>query len=225
MLERHEPDGGAGAAARAEASRGSALSGSRGTTLPPAHVHIGHVARGIEQTPAGRGLLATATLEAGIALLHANFAAGDLSDLEAMRRHGGHVLHALAGEGDAGPGTGYGLLRALAAVATHAGLAAQASGASSSAVTHAGHIEQIVRAVTLRAERAVDVAERLGVAPSIREASPLVAELRLLAYQIAEGGDENGDGDLALDGEAGLQQLEAHVYALLDAEGLPRVIR
>lgn len=222
MLERHEPRG--GVAARAEAPGGAASSGPRGTT-PAAQVHIRHVATGIEQTPAGRGLLATATLEAGVALLHANFAAGDLSDLAAMQLHADHALHALAGEAGPGPGTGYGLLRALAAVATHAGLAAQASGASSAAVTHAGHVEQIVRAVSTRAERAVGVAERLRGAPSIREASPLVAELRLLAYQIAEGGDENGDGDLSLDREAGLQQLEAHVYLLLDAEGLPRVIR
>ena len=42
---------------------------------------------------------------------------------------------------------------------------------------------------------------------------------------MTEGGDENGDGDLALDGEAGLQQLEAHVYLALEAEGLPRIIR
>ncbi len=52
-----------------------------------------------------------------------------------------------------------------------------------------------------------------------------VAELRLLMYQIAEGGDLNGDGEVSLDGEAGVQQLEAHVYLLLEGEGLPRVLR
>ena len=44
-------------------------------------------------------------------------------------------------------------------------------------------------------------------------------------YQIAEGGDLNGDGSTSLDGEAGVQQLEAHVYLLLEGEGLPRVLR
>jgi hypothetical protein len=44
-------------------------------------------------------------------------------------------------------------------------------------------------------------------------------------YQISEGGDLNGDGDLSLDGEAGVQQMEAHVYLLLVGEGLPRVVR
>ncbi|MDH3228009.1 MAG: hypothetical protein OEM67_13110, partial [Thermoleophilia bacterium] len=71
----------------------------------------------------------------------------------------------------------------------------------------------------------VEVARRLQSATSMAVASPLVARLRLLAYQIAEGGDEDGDGRLALEAEAGLQQLEAHVYLMLEGEGLPRVIR
>tara|TARA_Y100000758_G_C15678980_1_gene285089 strand:+ start:293 stop:451 length:159 start_codon:yes stop_codon:yes gene_type:complete len=52
-----------------------------------------------------------------------------------------------------------------------------------------------------------------------------VAQLRLLLYQIVEGMDTNGDGDLSLAGEAGLQQLEAHVYLILEAEGVTRMIR
>jgi hypothetical protein len=43
-------------------------------------------------------------------------------------------------------------------------------------------------------------------------------------YRIAEGGDADGDGSVSLDTEAGLQQLEAHVYLMLEGEGLPRVI-
>lgn len=44
-------------------------------------------------------------------------------------------------------------------------------------------------------------------------------------YQIAEGGHRNGNGNVSLDGEAGVQQLEAHVYLLLEGEGLSRVLR
>jgi hypothetical protein len=142
-----------------------------------------------------------------------------------MQRHAGHVLHTLVADGGTGPGTGFGLLRALTAVATHARLAAESAGASESVRTHAAHVEQIVGAVAARVQRTIVAAQRLAEAPSIRDASPLVAELRLLAYQIAEGGEEDGDGTLALDREAGLQQLEAHVYLMLEAEGLPRVIR
>jgi sugar lactone lactonase YvrE len=213
MLERHELRGGAVASAPAAASS-------------PVRLHVGHVATAFDEAPAGRGMLASATTDAGVALLHANFAAGDLSDLEAMRRHAAHVLHALdPGDGTDGRGTGFGLTRATVAVATHAGLAAASPGASSSVRTHVGHIEQIARTVVGRSGRAASVARRLAEATSIREASPLVAELRLLTYQIVEGGDVDEDGELALEGEAGLQQLEAHVYLLLEAEGLPRVIR
>lgn len=59
----------------------------------------------------------------------------------------------------------------------------------------------------------------------IRRAAPLVARVRALAYQIAEGFDVDGDGRLSFDGEAGMQQLEAHLYLLLEGEALPRELR
>lgn len=193
---------------------------------PQLPMHVGHVTTGFATTPGGRGLLATATTEAGIAMLHANFAAGDLSDLGAMQRHAGHVLHALASPtGTGGPGLGYGLIRAVEDVAVHIEMAARTSDASDGVETHASHITTIARTVKERAEKAADVARRLQVATSIRRASPLVAQLRLLVYQIAEGGDTNSDGDLSLAGEAGLQQLEAHAYLVLEAEGSTRIIR
>jgi hypothetical protein len=104
-------------------------------------------------------------------------------------------------------------------------MAGGAPDASVSLRTHAAHVASIASSVGARAQAAAEVARRLREATSIRFASPLVAELRLLVYRMTEGGDENGDGDLALDGEAGLQQLEAHVYLALEAEGLPRIIR
>ena len=205
------------------ASAGSSAAQPSGEQMPP---HVGHVATGFGSAPNGKGLAATTSTESGIAVLHANFVAGDLSDLAAMRRHASHVLHALnPAEGSRGPGLGYGLIRAAEDVATHVELAANAQGASTSLRTHAQHVATIARSVARRAGEAAAVARQLREAPSIRRASPLVAELRLLMYQISEGGDLNGDGDLSLDGEAGVQQLEAHVYLLLVGEGLPRVLR
>ncbi|HSH75102.1 MAG TPA: hypothetical protein VLA09_05445, partial [Longimicrobiales bacterium] len=99
------------------------------------------------------------------------------------------------------------------------------AGASASLRTHSQHVATIASTVAARAERAAQVARQLQAATSMAVAAPLVARLRLLTYQMAEGEDTNGDGQLALDGEAGLQQLEAHVYLLLEGEGLPRVIR
>jgi hypothetical protein len=192
----------------------------------PMQTHVAHVSTRFNPTPEGQGLAATASTESGVAVLHANFAAGDLSDLGAMQRHAGHVLHALdPADGSRGPGLGYGLIRAAQGVATHIELAAHSPGASANVRTHAEHVATIARSVAQRAEATVAVAQRLQRATSIRQAAPLVAELRLSMYQIAEGGDRNGDGNVALDDEAGGQQLEAHVYLLLVGEGLPRVLR
>lgn len=192
----------------------------------PGHTHLAHVATAFGGTPDGRGLAATASAEVGIALLHANFSAGDLSDLGAMRLHGGHVANLLdpAG-GGAGPGLGLGVVPAVEGVLRHIGLAAEAEGASESLRTHAGHVGTIGEGILAVARRAADVARRLEAAPSIRRASPLVAELRLLAYHLAEGRDVDGDGQMALGGEAGIQQMEAHLYLLLEGEALPRELR
>ena len=218
MLEKHV------LVAASGRSSGAEPSGAQDAVQAPPHVT--HVATSFNSAPDGRGLAATASTESGIAVLHANFTAGDLSDLAAMQRHAGHVLHALdPAEGSRGPGLGYGLIRAAEGVATHVELAASSPGISASLRTHAQHVATIAHSVARRSEEAAEVARQLQAAPSIRRASPLVAQLRLLMYQISEGGDANGDGELSLDGEAGVQQLEAHVYLLLVGEGLPRVLR
>jgi len=46
-----------------------------------------------------------------------------------------------------------------------------------------------------------------------------------LIPNIAEGFDVDGDGRMSFDGEAGMQQLEAHLYLLLEGEALPRELR
>ena len=165
--------------------------------------HVAHVSTRFNPTPEGQGFAATASTESGVAVLHALDPA----------------------DGSRGPGLGYGLIRAAQGVATHIELAANSPGASANVRTHAEHVATIARSVAQRAEATVAVAQRLQRATSIRQAAPLVAELRLSMYQIAEGGDRNGDGNVALDDEAGGQQLEAHVYLLLVGEGLPRVLR
>jgi len=196
-----------------------------GSPVAP-NAHVGHLAETFAQTPGRRGLVATATTEAGVGLLHANLAAGDLSDLDAMRRHGADVLQTLVPDGSmGGPGVGFGLVRAAEEAARHAELAAAAPDASASLRTHAGHVATIARGVARRGEEAATISRELRDATSMRVASPLVARLRAAMYALAEGADVDGDGDLALDGEAGLQQLEAHVYLMLEGEGLARVIR
>ncbi|MGD8282220.1 MAG: peptidyl-alpha-hydroxyglycine alpha-amidating lyase family protein [Gemmatimonadota bacterium] len=204
---------------------GSTVDPAMGDPYAGANPHVVHVAVRYGDTPGQTGLVAAATSAAGVAVLHANRAAGDLSDLNGMHREGARALDALEGprSGDAPPG--YRLVEALDELTTHARLAAESPGASESLRMHMGHVATIARGIRRRADMAAEVARALGEATSIRAAAPLVAELRLLTYRIAEGGDENADGELALDQEAGLQQLEAHVYLMLVGEGLPRVIR
>ena len=158
--------------------------------VSPAHTQIGHVVSGFNGAPAGAGLAATASAEVGIALLHANFTAGDLSDLAAMQRHAGHVLYLLdPAQGGSGPGLGFGVIPAVEGVARHIGLASSAAGASENVRTHAAHVTAIANGVLANAREAAEVARQLQSAASIRRAAPLVARLRLLAYQIAEGSD------------------------------------
>jgi hypothetical protein len=218
MLEKHVllPPGMSPGASTPTPSRGA----DRALT------HLAHVATEFGTSPAGPGFAVRATTEMGVAVLHANFAAGDLSDLEAMQRHAGHVLHALdpAEEGQ-GPGLGYGVIGAAEDIVRHIELAANSPTASASLQTHAQHVATIARSVASRGREAAEVAQRLQTATSMRRAAPLVAQLRLLMYQLAEGGDADGDGQLSLGDEAGLQQLEAHVYLILEGEGLPRSIR
>ena len=107
-----------------------------GTLAAAQNPHVGHVATGFGRAPDGKGLTATASTEWGIAMLHTNFAAGDLSNLGAMQRHAGHVLHALDAAGR-GPGLGFGLIAAADGVASHVELAADVAGASTSLRTHA----------------------------------------------------------------------------------------
>ena len=209
MIEKHAPNGDA-----------TALPGEN------APAHVGHVAYGFPGAPGGRSLAAAASAETGTMLLHANFAGGDLSDFGAMRRHAGHVLHLLEpADGASGPGLGFGVIPAVEALVSHLERAAGESGASDNLRTHAGHVSAIAAGLLANAHRAAGIARQLGDAPTIRRAAPLVARLRALAYQITEGFDVDGDGRLSFDGEAGMQQLEAHLYLLLEGEGLPRELR
>ena len=209
MIEKHVPNGDA-----------TALPGEN------APVHVGHVAYGFPGAPGGRSLAATASAEIGTLVLHANFAGGDLSDFGAMRRHAGHVLHLLEpAEGASGPGLGFGVIPAVEALVSHLERAAGEAGASDNLRTHAGHVSAIAAGLLANARQAAGLAGQLADAVSIRRAAPLVARVRALAYQIAEGFDVDGDGRLSFDGEAGMQQLEAHLYLLLEGEALPRELR
>ena len=188
-----------------------------------AHTHIGHVADGWRDTPDNQGLLPTAIAEAKIAAQHAALAAKDPSNLDAMKRHTGHVVNAVDPEAMAnGPGLGYGVKRAAAGAATHIELAAKSDGASGGVTTHSNHIATSARNTVARADEIIALAGKIQMASSASAAAPLVAELNTLAEQLITGVDANGDGRTGWqEGEGGLQQAEQYLNLLKKGEGLP----
>ncbi len=188
-----------------------------------AHAHIGHVMDGWNDTPDGQGLLPAAIAEARIAAQHASFAAKDPSNLDAMKLHAAHVLHAVDPEQIAGgPGLGYGVKKAAAGAAGHIEFAAKSDGASGAVMTHSEHVATSARNTVARADEIVALAKKIEMASSASAASGLVAELNTLAEQLISGTDANGDGRTGWQqGEGGLQVAETHANLMKKAEGLP----
>lgn len=178
--------------------------------------HIGHVTTGFQGTPDGEGLLPTALAEARVAAQHAALAARDPGNLDAMKQHAEHVLHAVEpGESTSGPGRGYGLKQAAAAVATHIELAARAQDATEAVQTHAVHVASAARNTAERADRIAVLARQIRAAASAAEAAPIVAQLAGLAAELIPGADADGDGRIGWEhGEGGLQHVEQHVALL-----------
>lgn len=192
-------------------------------TMPPgpAGVHIGHVVLAFGDTPMGRGLLPTAIAEANTAAQHAQLAGRQPTNLDYMKTHAAHVLHALDPSlVPMGPGLGYGVKKAAAAVAAHIELAAGAQGATPNIVTHSAHIATSARNTVARADQLIALAQKVQASNSAAEAASLVNQMASLASQLVAGADANNDGRITWEQhEGGLQQADDHVKLMLAAAG------
>jgi len=191
--------------------------------LPPGAVgmHIGHVVNSFSDTPNMAGLLPTAIGEASVAAQHAMLAARAPGNLDQMKLHAGHVIHAIDPTVvTSGPGRGYGLVKAATGVATHIELAAKAPGASPNVILHANHIAKASRNTAQRADSMLVLAKAIRAATSADEAAKLVNQLASLAPQLMAGMDVNGDGRITWD-EGGLQTAQDHVNLMLQGEKKP----
>jgi hypothetical protein len=188
----------------------------------PSHVHMGHLMTNWKDTPGTAGLLTTAINEARIAVVHAKLAAGVSGDLDQMKLHAGHVLHALDPTVETtGPGTGYGVKKATTGSLQHVGFAAKSEGASANVTLHTTHVSASLNDVLQWTDQAIAVAQKIRAATSASEAAPLASELAVLAARIAEGTDANQDGQIGWQtGEGGLQQAQAHMFLMKKGEGL-----
>ncbi len=188
----------------------------------PGHNHIGHVADGFRGTPDGMGLLPTAAAEAAVAAQHAGLAARDLTSLDGMKRHVGHVLNALDPEQmPNGPGLGFGVLPAANGAARHIELAAAADGASDGVKAHSVHVATSSKNTAARAEHAIELAKAIMAATSADAAAPMMEELVAVTAQLVPGLDANGDGRIGWqEGEGGTEQAQTHVNLMKRGEGI-----
>ena len=204
------------------ASGGLALAGGPlAAQADPAHTHMGHVLDQFRGTPEGQGLLPTAVAEAAVAATHAGLAARDLSNLDAMKRHAGHVLNALdPSEAENGPGLGYGVKAAATRVARHIELAARSEGASQNVKTHATHVATSANNTVARADRMIELAKAIQGSDSAESAAESVQELNTLAAALTAGIDADDNGRVGWqEGEGGLDATETHMGLMQRGEG------
>jgi hypothetical protein len=184
-------------------------------------VHLAHVTTTFQDAPSQQGLLATAFAEAKIAAQHAALAAKAGDNLDAMKMHAGHVMHAIDPALErTGPGLGFGLRHAAAGVVEHIQLAAKVPNASTNLLTLASHVLASGNNTLARSDEIIALVRRIRAAATAADAAPDVARLNTLAQQISTGLDVNKDGQIGWQtGEGGLEQAQAQMQLLLKGEG------
>jgi len=183
---------------------------------------LGSLATAFPNTPGGNGLIPTALAEAEIAVQHAELAIADSLDFFGMRRHAGHVIHALDPSvvGD-GPGLGYGVKRAANEAMLQAQMAASADSVSENVAMHAQRMITALTSTLQRVDETVTLARRLENASSLSIAWPLALRLDLLCRAVLYGTDANRDGIIGSEApDGGVRQASYHLEALMRGEGL-----
>ena len=184
--------------------------------------HTGHAMTMFNGTPMNQGLLPTAVAEAKIAAQHAALAMKASGNLDQMKLHAGHVLHALDPSLEPkGPGLGYGVKRAAQGVAQHVGLAAKVEGASKGIMTHSNHVATSANNAVKWSDELIGVAKEIRSASNAAQVNAHLPHLNAVAQQLYAGVDANRDGNVGWqEGEGGLQQAEMHMGLMMKGEGL-----
>ncbi|NNF38961.1 MAG: hypothetical protein HKN71_09850 [Gemmatimonadetes bacterium] len=195
---------------------------SAGEDRSPALTHVHHVSVTFRGTPNNQGLLATALAETEIAVQHAGLAMRAPEDLDALKRHAGHVLHALdPSEVENGPGLGYGAIRAAERTAHYISLAARSAGAIPPIETHSEHVAASASNAASNGTAAVELLEEILEAEEADAAAELMGEVVDLVTAMQDGIDADGDGRVGWqEGEGGLAQASTHLGLLRRAAGL-----
>jgi len=174
-----------------------------------------------EETPGAQGLLAVAVAETQVASRHATLAVRNSDNLEAVKTHARHVLHALDPTlVESGPGLGYGIVRVSQEIADHIQLAVEAEGFSGNIANHAPAVTQSADNAARWGREMIDVVEEIQAAETVSEAEPLARELRTLATWVVSGSDLNDDDEIRWqDGEGGIMHVQQHMSLLMRVDG------
>jgi hypothetical protein len=187
----------------------SAAVGAQGANM--AEVHIGHVVNAFKDTPQQQGLLPQALAEAKIAIQHAALAAKSPDNLEEMKRHAGHVIHAVDPTVEMkGPGLGYGVKKAAAGIAQHIELAAKAEGVAPTVKTNAIYVSAYANNVVKWSTEVVELAQQIRAATTPAAAASLMSDLTTLTEQLNTGLAAVGK----FDAQGGLQQIQQRMEQL-----------
>jgi len=187
-----------------------------GAQEPAYRAHIGHVATAFNGTPEGRGLLATARAEAETVVRHASLAAADPTNLDAIKLHAGHVLHAVDPTAvTSGPGLGYGLLQAARAAERHADMVWDDTEAPRQVRWYAERVTVSVRNTVERADSIATLARQIREATTAASAAELVDDLTAVADALIPGADANRDNGIGWRrGEGGLEVTRQYLAVL-----------
>ena len=209
-------------AAAAALALGLAVTAAPAAAGNMAHVHMGHVMTGWKDTPEGKGFLPTAEAEAEVAAQHAGFAAQKPEDLDWMKTHTRHVMHAVDPTTmQGGPGHGYGLVKAANGVLQHIKLAARTDAATDNVKLHATHVATSANNVANWGQQIIGLGKEVLAAESAGKAAPLVRRIRDMTQWCLNGRDADDDGSVSWkEGEGGLTQARQHMGFMAKGEGL-----
>lgn len=187
-----------------------------------AHVHIGHVMTEWGDTPNNWGFLPTALAEAKIAAQHAGFAASKPGDLKYMQTHIKHVIHALDPSViAAGPGNGYGVVKAAEGAAKHINVAAKSAGSTDNIKLHTPHVATSATNAVDWAKAATKLSQQVLAAKSASAAAPMVQKVKAMTDALTAGIDANSDGNVSWEkGEGGLAVSKKHMEFMMKGEKL-----
>lgn len=187
-----------------------------------AQAHIGHVMTGWTDTPNQAGLLPTARDEAQVAADHIGYALSDPGNLESIKLHATHVLHAVdPSQIEQGPGSGYGVVKAAKGVVDHIGYAAGSEDASDNVNLHAEHVSTSATNVVEWGNQVADLMQKIQDADSADSAAMMAENAQKMISCIQDGCDADGDGNVTWQaGEGGLAQAEQHMGFMMAGEGM-----